>query len=98
MGVSYKPLMWWEQNATTPFVHFWPAIISFLGYEPWPKPVTLGERLKAERRRRGFASDKAALVVGVDEGTFLRWERGKWQPQPKSLSLITAFLGRAEPM
>ena len=35
----------------------------------------------------------AALVVGVDEGTFRNWETGRSQPlYPRSKALIAAFI------
>lgn len=92
IGCDPKSLMWWERDAKVPFVHFWPAIISYLGYEPWPEPLTLGEKLKAERRRRGLSTDGSAIAIGVDPGTFIRWESGEWKPQSRSLPMNEAFL------
>jgi hypothetical protein len=65
----------------------------YLGFEPWPQPASLGDRLKAERRRRGLSIEGAAALIGVDEGTLGRWERGIWRPQARSFSLIDGFLG-----
>ncbi|HZL00859.1 MAG TPA: helix-turn-helix domain-containing protein [Caulobacteraceae bacterium] len=69
MGADPKSVWWWERDGRPPLVHMYPAIIAFLGYEPWPEPETLGEALRAERRRRGLAVKQAAPLVGVDEGT-----------------------------
>lgn len=97
LGTSWKSLMWWEQDEREPFSRFYPSIIRFLGCEPWPEPTTLGERLLAERRRRGFTIQEAAETIGVDEGTYGRWESGEWKPQPRSVALVASFLGpRAE--
>jgi transcriptional regulator with XRE-family HTH domain len=93
MGVSYKTLMWWEQDDHPPFANKYPAIIEFLGYEPWTEPTTLAEKLRAERYRRGLGVKVAAPLVGVDEGTWLRWERGEWKPTRLTLSKIEKFLG-----
>jgi transcriptional regulator with XRE-family HTH domain len=92
IGVDPKSFMWWERDIRTPADRYYPALIQYLGYEPWPESARLGERLKAERRRRGLSIDRAAAVVGVDEGTFGRWERGEWKPQSQSMSTISAFL------
>lgn len=90
--VDPKTWMWWERDERAPYVYQYPAIIQYLGYEPWSESVTLGEKLLAQRRRHGLSIKRAAEIAGVDEGTFGRWESGEWQPQPRSQPLIGAFL------
>jgi transcriptional regulator with XRE-family HTH domain len=92
IGIDAKSLMWWERGIRLPADRFYPGLIGYLGYEPWPEPETLGERFAAERRRRGLSIDRAAALVGVDEETFRRWERGEWKPQKGSLPAISGFL------
>ncbi|WP_404979710.1 helix-turn-helix domain-containing protein [Caulobacter segnis] len=92
LGTSWKSLMWWEQDAREPLPRFYPAIIRFLGREPWPQPVTLPEQLLAERRRRGLTIQETAKAVGVDEGTYGRWESGVWKPQLRFGTLVEGFL------
>jgi transcriptional regulator with XRE-family HTH domain len=94
-GVDAKTWMWWERGEHEPTVQHYPAIIRYLGYEPWPEQATLGAQLLAQRRRHGLSIDRAAAIAGVDEGTFGRWERSEWKPQPRSLPLIAAFLRKA---
>lgn len=74
MGVSQRCVINWELGLKAPMVAQYPAIIAFLGYEPWPEPQTLAEKLRAERRRRGLRICRAAKLAGVDEGTFGGWE------------------------
>ena len=72
---------------------FYPALIGFLGCEPWPEPQTLGQRLQAERRRRGLTIDRAAALLGVDEGTLGRWETGEWNVHShRCRKLLAEFL------
>lgn len=85
--------MWWERNEKRPFVHHYPGIIRFLGYEPWEQPATLGEALLSERRRQGLRIDQAASLTNVNEGTWRRWERGEWKPTSLSVPRIDQFLG-----
>jgi hypothetical protein len=87
--------MWWERDEREPAINFYPAIITFLGYEPWPEPQTLAEALLAERRRRGLAVEKVAELTGIDPGTWLRWEGGASKPMKASVLAINAFLGMA---
>lgn len=92
-GVDPKTWMWWERDEHEPSVHQYPAIVRYLGYEPWPDVVTLGEKLLSQRRRHGLSIKRAADVLGVDEVTFGRWESCRWKPQRRSLPNIHAFLG-----
>ena len=69
-----------------------PTIIAFLGYEPWDEAITLGQRLLAERRRRGLLAKRAALLLGVDEGTFARWESGSRLPKDGQRPACDRFL------
>lgn len=90
MTIGVKPwtLLSWERDVRQPMVSMYPAIIRYLGYEPWPQPTTFGEELMAERRRRGLSIRDAAAILGVDEGTFGHWERGDWMPQSRARQAI----------
>ena len=88
-----KSLMFWERDEREPLVSAFPAIIAFLGYEPWAPPGTLGDALLAERRRRGIETSKAAELAGVDEGTWRRWARGEWKPTRRTLRGLDGLLG-----
>jgi len=92
LGVDPKTYMWWERDEREPYVHQYPAIIAFLGYESWANPTCLAEQLVAARRRRGLSIRQAAATLGVDEGTFGRWETGAWRPQQRSQGYVDAFL------
>jgi transcriptional regulator with XRE-family HTH domain len=71
----------WEKDRTFPAVRYFPAIFRFLGYDPFPEPQTLPEKLLAKRRALGLSIKNAAARIGVDEGTFSNWERGKSVPK-----------------
>ena len=97
MGTNEWSLRKWERGRP-PTVRFYPGIIRFLGTEPWPEPRTLGERLRAERRRRGLPRADAASLVGVDESTFWRWETDQWKVHShRCQELVEAFLLRRGP-
>jgi len=76
LGVIETTVWNWENSVTAPPEVCFPAIIAFLGYEPWPNAATLAERLRAERLRRGLSQKAAALSVGVDPAGWRGWERG----------------------
>jgi len=73
--------MLWEKGRTTPTIRYYPAIFRFLGFDPFPPPTTLPERIASKRRALGLPITEAAKLVEVDEGTFSRWESGEWKPR-----------------
>ncbi|MGQ0675639.1 MAG: helix-turn-helix domain-containing protein [Rhodospirillales bacterium] len=86
----------WEKDKTIPATRYLPRIVAFLGYDPFPAPETLGERIIATRRRLGIARKKLALRLGVDEGALKRWEEDRMTPRGSCLSKIHRFLVRAD--
>lgn len=94
MAVDLRSLRYWEADERAPGDRFYPAIIRFLGYEPWPEPVTLPERLLAERRRRGLSADRAAANIGIDQEVLRRWESGEWKPSQLTSDRLQTFLER----
>lgn len=97
LGCHPKSILLWERDERVPADRMYPALIKHLGYEPWPEPQTLGEKLQAERLRRGLSRKHAAEVIGVDEGTLWWWESGRWRPRlGVSKAKISEFLSRLE--
>ena len=52
----------------------YPRIIDFLGYNPLPEPMTLGEAIRRQRLMRGWSIEKLASEAGVDPATVRRME------------------------
>jgi DNA-binding transcriptional regulator YiaG len=73
LSVSTWTYLLWEQGRATPTVRYYPAIFQFLGYDPFPEPATLPQRIAAKRRQLGLTIVEAARSIGVDEGTLRRW-------------------------
>jgi DNA-binding XRE family transcriptional regulator len=67
----------WERHHTKPAVRFLPRIIDCLGYCPWGRAPSLGERLRQRREALGFSRKRLATAVGVDEGTLASREGGE---------------------
>jgi transcriptional regulator with XRE-family HTH domain len=91
MGVNKETFATWEKGQCTPTIGYYPAIFTFLGYDPYPAPATFPERIASQRRKLGLSLKDAARKIGVDEGTFLRWERGEWKPR-RSQEALRRFL------
>lgn len=85
----------WELDQREPEVRYWPGLIGFLGYDPSPEPRTLGERIKAKRRREGLTLREVALRLDVDLGTAMAWEKDEVRkPYPRYIQLFEEFLDR----
>lgn len=92
LGVNTWTVLGWEQGGRAPMDRYYPALIRFLGFDPWPTPRTLGERLRAERLRRGLSQEQAATVMQVNPGSVSGWEGGRQPRHLLSLAKIDAFL------
>jgi len=88
MGVNPWTYLLWEQDKTNPEIRYWPKIISFLGVDPSPPATTLGEKLKAHRRRHGLSQAKLASQLGVDATSLWEWENDLSKPIATSLSKL----------
>jgi transcriptional regulator with XRE-family HTH domain len=76
LGVGQFTYMTWEKDQSEPRPRYYPAIIDWLGYEPFSKPDTEGEALRQARLRRGLTAQEEADAIGIDEQTLLRFENG----------------------
>ena len=77
IGVNAWTVLGWEHNRHFPPADLMPAIIRFLGREPWPEPRSLGDRLRAERLRRGLTQAQAAVFMRVSRESVADWEIGR---------------------
>ena len=93
LGVTDCTVINWEHNRTEPPVIAIPAIVQFLGYNPFPTPTTLAERLLAKRRAMGWTINQAARTVEVDPGTWRDWEAGKVVLYRKHRAALASLLG-----
>ena len=79
-GANPWTYLLWEHDRTRPTPRFVPAILQFLGYDPFPKGVTFPERLRAARRRLGLTQAELGRQVGLSEGTVYDLEHGRQKP------------------
>ncbi len=92
IGVNAMTINNWEGNKSLPAIRFIPAILRFLGYNPFPPPQTLPERLAAVRKALGLSQRNLAKSLGVDPGTLQGWEAGQHEPIGRNVKLIERFL------
>jgi len=92
LGVNPWTILNWEKGRTEPPIASIPAIVQFLGYDPFPEPKTTPQHLVARRRETGWSIREAAEAVGVDPGTWGNWERGQIILYRKHRVLVAQFL------
>ena len=93
LGVNPWTILNWEKGHTEPPMASIPAIVRFLGYEPFPQPKTLAQHLLAKRREMGWSIKEAARVIGVDPTTWGNWECGQAILYHRHRALIAKTLG-----
>ena len=94
MGVDKATVANWEKGKTAPPITFIPAVIAFLGYDPFDVPQALPEQMLAYRRRLGLSAKSASEQLGVDPGSWLAWEHGTTAPWPRFLRQIEGLLAK----
>jgi transcriptional regulator with XRE-family HTH domain len=97
LGVDTATITNWELGRTAPAIRFLPALTRFLGYNPYPPSQCLAERLHVRRRSLGWSQAHLAGLLGIDEGTITRWERGHRQPRGEVLKRLNALIGPLAP-
>ena len=98
IDVSPWTLLGWEHDRHTPPARYFPSLMRFLDAEPWPPPVTLAEKLLAERLRRGLTRQQMAAVLQVDAMSIAAWEAGRGPHHKFAKRKVDAVLtGSARP-
>jgi transcriptional regulator with XRE-family HTH domain len=96
LGVDKTSVYNWETNRTKPGLEYMPAIIRFLGYNPFPSPEGWPDRLIQCRTLLGISQKESAVRIGVDPCTLARWERGEREPAGAFATRALRFLAVEE--
>jgi transcriptional regulator with XRE-family HTH domain len=92
LGVTTMTVNGWETGRKAPKVSYLPAILEFLGYDPFPGAKSLGERLRAARRRLGLTQVKLAKELGVNQSSVTKLETGGEVINLRVLAAMQEFL------
>lgn len=92
LGVDGWTLREWEHDRNAPAIRFLPAVIDFLGHDPFPPPTTLSEELYAGRRRLGLTRRQMARKLGIKPDRLAGWEAGLFRPTQKQLARVAVIL------
>ncbi|XHR94318.1 helix-turn-helix domain-containing protein [Mucilaginibacter sp. UC70_90] len=91
-GVTEDCITNWEKNRSVPQIHFFPKIISFLGYLPLKVDITtISGKLKAYRYINGLSQKQLGKVLKIDGTTVSSWETGENQPHKKMLTKVNSL-------
>lgn len=89
-GATEQSVRFWELDKTRPIHKYMPKVIEFLGYDPFPEPKTLSEKLKRYRLIHGLTQRELAKRLRVSPDSIRGWERGEHQPTQRMIRLIEA--------
>lgn len=92
IGADQWTIINWERGRTQPAVRFLPAVIRFLGHDPWPTGETIGDRIRGARRRMGLTQAEAGRLAGVSEGTVYDLEHGRQRPATPAGTAVRGHL------
>jgi DNA-binding transcriptional regulator YiaG len=86
----------WEKDRTSPAVRYVPAVIEFLGFNPFPIGDTFPDRLRAARQALGLSQESFARRLGVNPSTVQHWEQGRHTPPARYWPRILEVTGPEE--
>ncbi len=95
LGVNAWTILNWEKGRTAPPIVTVPALLRWLGHDPFPEPKTPQERMVAARRAAGWTIAEAARHLGIDAATWVNWERtGRvpWKHYERRLEILLEAL------
>lgn len=75
-GVNVNTVVGWEIGRKEPQLSYIPAIVAFIGYDPFPDAQSLGERLRTERQRRGLTQHQLARLLDTTQSVVSLLETG----------------------
>ena len=92
IGVDAGSLARWESGRRRPVGKHVAKVYAFLGEDPRPVPVTIGERLKRHREALGLSQRELARRICVYPSTIERWELGQRKPSGEHRSKVKWLL------
>lgn len=90
IGVTESSIWNWEHGTEPELIHI-PAIIAFLGYEPWETPEEPIERLAHFKRKNGLSFERLGEMMGCDPNQLAGWFKGR-EPINRNTRAIVEFL------
>jgi transcriptional regulator with XRE-family HTH domain len=92
--VTRETVAGWELGRNQPSIRHWPIVLSFLGHDPGPTGLCVGDRIRAYRRQLGLTQSELAAQFGLDAGTVLDLESGRRTLSARVSAIVERLLGR----
>jgi DNA-binding transcriptional regulator YiaG len=97
IGVSEDTITYWENGRTVPLISAVPAVIAFLGYNPYEVDTsTLGGKVKQFRLMKGLSLKNFAKMLRVAPSTVKSWEDNEFTPASNNYKRLMDSLNRFE--
>jgi DNA-binding XRE family transcriptional regulator len=97
IGVDPESIGNWEDCSRLPRIKYIPALITFLGFYPFDHETdTLGGKFTRYKNEHGLSDRNLAKLLGLDEGTVVRWVRNKRVPAKKRLKFVLSGINKEE--
>ncbi len=92
LKVTTSTVLNWEKNRDQPRTKYYPQIMDFLGYCPYEKPKSWGEKLKTHRVHLGLTRGKLGKKLKIDPGSLQRWENEGRVPWKRLKDRVDEFM------
>jgi transcriptional regulator with XRE-family HTH domain len=93
LTIDRETLRGWELGLFEPFVSHYPAIISFLGYNPCNiRTDSLAGQIKMYRHEHGLTQRQFANLLQTDASVIWQWECNNRVPLVKTQKKIQALI------
>ena len=83
IGVTQCVIKCWEWNKNQPHFRYFPKIAEFLGYCPYKRLDSFGERLQRVRHFLGMSRAEFGQLVRINPSKLGRWEKETESPEDK---------------
>ncbi|MDD2539488.1 MAG: helix-turn-helix transcriptional regulator, partial [Desulfuromonadaceae bacterium] len=94
IGVSKDTICYWENGRVEPEIRYHPAIIDYLGYNPFPEPEDTIKRLEWFKMTNGLAFEGLAAKTGIHSQQLQAWISGSKTPIDRSIRKIENMLSK----
>ncbi len=82
----------WEKDKTEPVAAQFRPVVTFLGYDPFPQPITLAERMDTKRRALGVTLEQVSKYLGWDPDSLTCYLDGGWRLPAERAVVLERFL------
>lgn len=97
LSVTEESITNWENNNTQPQLQHYPAIIAYLGYDPFVMVAeTFGQQVRQYRRAYGLSLKNMGALLGVDGSTVWGWEHHQSVPSPRTKRVFESLTAQEQ--